>query len=153
MVKLRFETKELVIPRYKYHPLTITRLIATVRFVQADGGLFESLYAIVDTGAHTSVLPRSLWQQLTVEIEQKDVVFGGLNDRPECRIPADLGKVRCFLTDEDGRFSPELVVPCFLAHADRIPLILGFAGLLDQFDISFNYAAGVAFAEPVADRP
>lgn len=148
MINLRFDTTELVSPRYAYHPLTIIRLLADVRFVQADGRLSESLDAIVDTGAHTSVLPLSLWQRFAVEIEEEDVAFGGLNDRPECQIPASLGKVRCFLTDETGQLSPELVVLCFLAKTDRVPLILGFANLLSQFNICFNHATGVAYAEP-----
>jgi len=149
MIKLHFETKELISARYKYHPLTMIRLIASVKFIQADGMLFESLEAIVDTGAHTSVLPLSLWQQLAVEIEKEDVAFGGINDQPECRIPASLGRVRCFLTDETKRLSPELDASCFLAKTEHVPLILGFAGLLSKFNICFNYASGVAYAEPV----
>jgi hypothetical protein len=150
MIKLRFETQELVISRYRYHPLLVIRLIATVRFVQADGSLFESLYAIVDTGAHTSVLPLALWQRLAVEIDAEDIAFGGINDRPECRVPASLGRVKCRLTDETGQLSPELDVPCFLAKTNRVPLILGFAGLLSQFNICFNHATGVAYAEAVS---
>ena len=148
MINLYFDTQEIIRPRYAYHPLTIVRLLADVQFVQSDGQLSKIWAAIVDTGAHTSVLPHSLWQQLEVEIDAQEVALGGMNDRPECRIPADLGRVRCFLTDETGQFSPELIVPCFLAHTDRVPLILGFAGLLAQFHICFNYATGVAFAEP-----
>lgn len=146
MIKLRFDTIELVSLRYAHHPLTITRLLADVRFVQADGRLSESRDAIVDTGAHTSVLPFSLWQQLAVEIDEEGVAFGGINDRPECRIPASLGKARCFLTDETGQLSPELNIPCFLAKTDRVPLILGFANLLSRFKICFDYEDDEAFA-------
>ena len=145
MINLRFDTTELVSPRYAYHPLTIIRLLADVRFVQADGHLSESREAIVDTGAHTSVLPLNLWQRFAVEIDEEDVSFGGINDRPECQIPASLGKVRCFLTDETGQLIPELNVPCFLAKTDRVPLILGFANLLSRFKICFDYENGKAF--------
>lgn len=146
MIKLHFDTQEHTSARYGYHPLTIIRLLASVRFVRPDGALLEPLDAIVDTGAHTSVLPLKLWQQLAVEIDEEDVVFGGINDRPECQVPASLGKVRCFLTDETGRLSPELNIPCFLAKTDRVPLILGFANLLSRFKVCFDYGSGEAFA-------
>ena len=143
MIKLRFDTSELISPRYAYHPLTIIRLLVNVRFVQADGRLSKRLEAIVDTGAHTSVLPLGRWQRFAVEID-------GINARPECQIPASLGRVRCFLTDETGQFSPELDVPCFLAKTDRVPLILGFANLLSRFNICFDYGSGEAFALPTS---
>jgi hypothetical protein len=155
MIKLRFETRTLVDARYGYHPLTVIRLFAGVRFVQSDGTLFDLLEAIVDTGAHTSVLPLSLWQEIAVEIDAEDVFFGGINARPECQIPASLGRVRCFLTDETGQLSPELNVPSFLAKTDRVPLILGFANLLSRFRVCFDpkvtglrYTSGEAFALP-----
>jgi len=150
MINLRFDTTELVSPRYAYHPLTIIRLLADVRFVRADGHLSESREAIVDTGAHTSVLPLTLWQRFAVEIDEKDVTLGGINDQPECQIPASLGKARCFLTDETGRLSPELDISCFLAKTDRVPLILGFANLLSQFKICFDYENKEAFALPTS---
>jgi len=118
--------------------------------VQADGHLSESREAIVDTGAHTSVLPLTLWQRFAVEIDEKDVTVGGINDRPECQIPASLGKVKCFLTDETGQVSPELDIPCFLAETDRVPLILGFANLLSRFKICFDYENKEAFALPTS---
>ena len=151
MIKLHFDTKERISARYGYHPLTIIRLIARVRFVRPDETLFESLEAIVDTGAYTSVLPLDLWQHLAVEIDEENVTLGGINDRPECQIPASLGKVRCFLTDETGQLGPELAVPCFLAKTDRVPLILGFANLLSRFKICFDYGSGEAFALPTGD--
>jgi len=145
MIKLHFDTKERISARYGYHPLTIIRLIVSVRFVGFEGALLEPIDAVVDTGAHTSVLPQRLWQHLAVEIDEEDISFGGINDRPECQIPASLGKVRCFLTDETGQLSPELNVLCFLAKTDRVPLILGFANLLSRFKICFDYENGEAF--------
>ena len=150
MIKLHFDTQERISARYGYHPLTIIRLIASVRFIGSEGTPLEPIDAIVDTGAHTSVLPLKLWKQLAVEIDEEDVTLGGINDRPECQIPASLGRVRCFLTDETGQFSPELDVPCFLAKMDRVPLILGFANLLSRFKICYDYDNGEAFALPTA---
>lgn len=146
MIKLHFDTKERISARCGYHPLTIIRLIASVRFVGAEGTILEPIDAVVDTGAHTCVLPLKLWRQLVVEIDEEDVALGGINDRPECRISASLGRARCFLTDETGQLSPELNVPCFLAKTDRVPLILGFANLLSKFKICFDYENDEAFA-------
>ncbi len=150
MIKLHFSTGKVVDPRYAYRSLTIIRLLANVQFVRTDGRLSKVVEAIVDTGAHTSVLPQRLWQRFAVEIDEEDVTLGGINDRPECQIPASLGRVRCFLTDETGQFSSELDVPCFLAKTDRVPLILGFANLLSQFKICFDYENREAFALPTS---
>jgi len=93
------------------------------------------------------VLPISLWERLAVEIEVEAAPLIGINDRPECQIPASLGQIRCVLTDETGQVSPELWILCFLAQTDRVPIILGFADLLSRFEVCFNYNTGEAFAE------
>jgi len=108
--------------------------------------LSKAFKAIVDTGAHTSVIPVSIWQGLQVDIKVKDTSFGGINNRPECLIPTSLGMVRCLLTDETGALGPELEILSFLAKTDQVPLILGFADLLSKFEICFDYGSGKAFA-------
>jgi len=153
MIKLYFKTTEFVSPRYGEFLLTIIRLIANVRLVRRDGSLSKAFKAIVDTGAHSSVIPVSIWRGLKVDIKVKDANFGGINNRPECLIPASLGTARCLLTDETGALSPELEILSFLAKTDQVPLILGFADLLSKFEIIFDYESGKAFARsPSADR-
>jgi hypothetical protein len=46
-----------------------------------------------------------------------------------------------------GNLSPELEILAFLAKTDQVPLILGFAGLLERFPVHFDYEGGEAYIE------
>jgi hypothetical protein len=46
-----------------------------------------------------------------------------------------------------GNLSPELEILAFLAKTDQVPLILGFARLLERFPVHFDYEGGEAYIE------
>jgi predicted aspartyl protease len=125
----------------------VVRLVAAVQFVRPDASLSERHHAVVDTGAPWSVLPRYIWQPLKAEIHTADTHFGGINKLKVCQIPAAAGMVRGRLLDAVGNATGVRTFPAYLAKSDGVPLILGFAGLLEELGVYFNYQTGEAWVE------
>ena len=129
--------------------LTVIRLKGLASFLNQDGKWAKLHAAIIDTGAHTSVLPEKVWKVA----ERKVIVdyeLRGINPRPECAIPAQLAEITCTLYDYSGNHSDDLLVPSLLAQSNEVPLILGFAGLLSKFEVRFNYQAESAYLLPMS---
>jgi hypothetical protein len=121
--------------------------MARVEFGWAGGGLTEPLETIFDTGAPFGVLPRCIWQPLDAEILVPETTFGGISQRKVCQIRAAFGSVQGRLVDKEGHATRAYDFPAFLAQTDRVPLILGFAGLLEKFTNHFDYQSGEAWIE------
>jgi len=145
-VSLYFETHQAQEPEFG-RPLNFIRLMVDVQFVRPDGTLTVSQPAILDTGAPWCVLPRYVWQALDVEIHTAKTRFGGLNKRKVCQIPAAAATVRGRLVDTAGQATQIYAFPAYLAKSDRVPLIVGFADLLECFGVSFNHRTGEAWIE------
>jgi len=129
--------------------LTVIRLKGLVSFLQQDGKWSKLHAAIIDTGAHTSVLPEKIWKVAERKVIL-DYELRGINPRPECAIPAQLAEITCTLYDSSGNHSDDLLVPSLLAQSNEVPLILGFAGLLCKFEVKFNYQAESACLLPTS---
>jgi len=123
----------------------VIRLVAPVVFATPEGAFTEERYAIVDTGAPLSLLPCGLWQRCTVDLMGTDEIRGVV-PRPECRLPAHIGKVTCYLADAERNPVPvELIA--YLASIDNIALLLGFQGILEQFHLNVNHSQRMAYLE------
>ena len=123
----------------------IIRLKCGVQFRTPEGwGLPYS--GVVDTGAHTSVLPFSVWKEVVVKHQQDYTVFG-LSKKEECALSGTLAKVNLLLIDEKGNQSKEMEATFFLAETDQVPIILGFNGLLDKFKVTFNLIENSGYIE------
>lgn len=146
-IGLWFVTWHVVSPRFGKEPVAVIRLMAKMRFRQVDGVGTEPWEAILDTGAPFGVLPRRLWRHLDTTIRTQETTLGGISQRKVCQIRASFGVVSGQLEDETGSTSQWYDFPVFLAQTDRVPLIIGFAGLLEQFSTYFDYAADVAWIE------
>jgi hypothetical protein len=146
-VSLYFEATRVVSPQFGNWPMTVIRLIAEAEFRLSDGSFTEPLEAIFDTGAPLGVLPPILWRTLDTEIHVPEATFGGISRRKVCQIPCSIGTVHGQLRDEEGNFTGVYDFPAFLARADSVPLILGFAGLLEKFTNHFDYQTGEAWIE------
>lgn len=123
----------------------IIRLKCGVQFKTKDGWT-KPYPVIVDTGAHTSVIPLSIWKKLIYEKLGEYKMFG-LSKKEECSIPVDIGKITCIIVDESGNQTNELDIFAFLAQTDQVPLILGFKGLLERLNVVFNFNKNIAYAE------
>lgn len=144
-VHLYFETfthKEL---ERKIKGYNIIRLKAAVKLKTPYG--WSKIYdAIVDTGAHTSVIPQSVWEGIEKEIITKHSMQG-LSIKPECAIPVMIGKAFCMLVDEGGNQTKEKDIHAYLAVTDDVPLIIGFKDLLSQLKLYCDYKNNKAWVE------
>lgn len=144
-VKLFFKTfvhlplKERI-PNHK-----IIRLMGLVQLETATGWS-ESYDAIIDTGAHTSLIPHAIWKETKFEQIGKYEIKG-LSLKPECAIPVVIGKLKCVIADNMNVGTEENVILAFLALTDEVPLIIGFRDLREKFTVHFNYETGEAYIE------
>ncbi len=140
-VNLFFETfRDAEIDNY-----TIVRLKCGVQF-KTKMGWSQPYSAIIDTGAHTSVIPLSLWKELVHEKIQKYKIFG-ISKQEGCSILGNMGKVTLIVVDENGNQTKELEICAFLAETDQIPLIIGFNGLLEKLKVNFDFRKNEASVE------
>jgi hypothetical protein len=92
-------------------------------------------------------LPKSIWRRLNPEINVADASFGGISERKQCQIKCSIGTVTCFLADEQGHRSRDYNIVAFLAKTDKVPLMIGFADLLEHMRSCFHYKTSEAWVE------
>ncbi len=123
----------------------LTRLMGWVVF-KTPRGWSTPMDAIIDTGAHTSILPKSIWKGIkTKKTGSYDIQ--GISSKTECRIPCDVGQITAQFIDESGSISKELKITAFLALTDEVPLIIGFKDILSEFKVCFNRKKNIAFLD------
>ncbi|MBI4919094.1 hypothetical protein HY837_04130 [archaeon] len=76
--------------------------------LKTSNGWTKPYPAIIDTGAHTSVIPLSIWKQSTHEKVGKYKMFG-ISKKEDCFLNVDIGKITCILVDEKANQTEELV--------------------------------------------
>lgn len=118
------------------------RAYCLVRFKTATG--FTKPYpAIIDTGAHTSLLPLEVWNLVQYEILGEHYVAGLV---PSTKLDVKVGELSLIFVDLLNT-SKEYKFLCFLSPSDRIPLILGFKELLSEFKLVVDYPRNVVWLE------
>mgnify|MGYP002397160954 CR=1 FL=1 len=123
----------------------LLRILCDVRF-KTPNSWTEAEYAILDTGAHTSLLPLSLWKELDAQIVT-DYFVRGLVPKEECKIDVKVGWVKGKIVDKEGNSTPETRFRAFLALTDNIPLIVGFKDLLERYHIDIDATTHKAYIE------
>ncbi|MBI2578823.1 MAG: hypothetical protein HYW26_03870 [Candidatus Aenigmarchaeota archaeon] len=116
----------------------LLRILCFVKFKTSENWS-QAYQGIVDTGAHTSVIPHSIWKGVEHETIGEHYVKGIV---PENRMPVKVGLLQCVLLDRKGNFSKPIKIRAFLAPADDIPLIMGFKDILENFEIRINLRNG-----------
>lgn len=123
----------------------LTRLMGWVVFKTASSWS-NPKDALIDTGAHTSILPKSIWKGVKTEkLGSYDIQ--GISNKPECRIPCEVGRITAKFIDESGNASCEAEMQAFLALTDEVPLIIGFKDLLSKFKVCFDRMKNIAYLE------
>ena len=69
----------------------IIRLKGIIRFAQ-DKNYSDPFKAIIDTGAHISLIPHYMWKNLNIDDLGKYEVRG-ISNKPECNIPSIIGRL------------------------------------------------------------
>ena len=123
----------------------LIRLSILIRFKTSSG--WSKLYeAIIDTGAHTSVIPRYIWEGIYAE-EKVDHSVQGIVPKEECSLPVKVSIICGVLFDDELNHTKEVEFYAYCALDDRVPLIVGFKGLLDRFAVHFDIGSDMAYLE------
>jgi hypothetical protein len=130
-MRIRLETrKTLDLRAYAYgRRLSIYRVLGQIQFRQRVGGWSQNHLAIVDTGAPYSVIPSFLWEKLRWKAFFKTSLQGIVPGK-RAKSDAVLARVACRLLDSQ-KISIPRTIWALLAQTDRVPLILGWSGLLE----------------------
>ena len=115
----------------------LIRLLGRIT-LKTSTGFTTPRRAIIDTGAHISVLPLSIWRLLDLEIIGSSKLRG-IIPKEECEVDVSVGIVKCLLLDEEGNQTNEMKVHSLLALTDAVPILIGFKDLLDRFMLHSNY--------------
>lgn len=102
--------------------------------------------AIVDTGAHISLLPFQIWKDLDVDVIAEHHMSGVVPDK---KVPVDVGYVKARLIDEKGNESKEIRFLSYLAFTNKVALLLGMRDLLERFDMHINFSGNEAYIEEI----
>ncbi len=124
----------------------IIRLKCGVQFKGKEGWTLPES-AIIDTGAHISVLPAFVWKELDYVILKEDYFIFGLSKLKECAIKGNLARVKLLIVDELGNQTEELAADFFLAESHVLPIIIGFDKVLEKFRIDFNFKNKTGYLE------
>ena len=128
------------------HGFWLHRVLCVVRFPIAESaGLSGPYHTIVDTGAPTSIVPRSVWSQTSVRT-LKSFPLQGLVARKECVIPVTAGIISAVLEDRDGH-RVRRSFRTYLAQVDEVPLILGMQDLLEDSKFYLDLKTETAWLE------
>lgn len=123
----------------------ITRLVCRVRF-KTYTGWTKTYDALVDTGAHTSIIPLSIWQDIKTDI-LIDHEIHGIVRKKECSIPVKFANIELKIHDLEGNFTNTLKVHVYLSLMENVPLLIGFRDLLTKFKVYFDYTENIAHIE------
>ena len=108
------------------------RIICRIMFRLKTSKKFGEIEkGIIDTGAPISVIPFQMWEDADIEIIGKDKLRGIIPNE-KCRLPVNVGKAKCILIDIFGNMSTEIEILAFLAHTNKIPLLIGMKRLLES---------------------
>jgi len=140
-IKLQLETKIngrlFVESRITYRT---TRLIALVSFHLPGGEWTKPGDAIIDTGSHTSVIPRYIWTNAHHHFISNEIEMG-IGGKI---ITGRLGWVTLRLHDEET-ISPPLNVKANLIDDDSMPLILGFEDVISEVLLVSDFQQSIAY--------
>ena len=75
-IELRDRRLEKLVPRYGY----LTRLICNTKF-KTFNGWTKSYDAIIDTGAHISIIPLEIWQDFKTLLDEFKICFNHKDDK------------------------------------------------------------------------
>ena len=102
--------------------------------------------ALIDTGAHISILPFYLWKKLNVKIIAEHETSGVV---PDISIPVSVGYVTANIIDEHGNISNDVRFLSYLAHTSKVPLILGMRDVVEKFNLNILFSQNKAYLEEI----
>lgn len=112
----------------------VIRIYGMIQF-RTPTGFTKPYPAVIDTGAHTSVIPLDIWKASKYKIFGEHYLKGLV---PGAKLDVKVGEVKGVLVDLLNT-SREYNFLCFFSPNDKTPLILGFKELLSELKLTINY--------------
>lgn len=113
-----------------------------IKFKKSKG--FTDPYpAIIDTGAHTSVIPLKIWKDAEHKIFAQHYIKGIV---PSARMDVEVGELSAVLVDLVN-VSNEYKFLSYFSPNDSTPLILGFKELLSNFKLTIDHSKKFVWLE------
>lgn len=121
------------------------RIWCVVKFKSNDGWV-ERRNALIDTGAHTTIIPLALSKEIKNEIIGEYLVKG-LVAKEGCAIPVKVAWIWVNIVDKEGNETGELKIRTYLASTDEVPIIIGFKDLLEKFKLFIDVSERSGYIE------
>jgi len=118
------------------------RVYCMIRF-KTEFGFSEPYPAIIDTGAHTSLIPSNMWKSSEHKLIGDHYVKGLV---PDAKLDVKVGEITLLFADLLNA-SKEYPCLCSLSPHDRTPLILGFKDLLSKIKLVVDYPENKVWLE------
>jgi len=135
--------KKLSVRGYKNRGQVI-RVYCRITF-KTGSGWTKPFPAIIDTGAHTSLVPFDIWSICKTKILANHHVRG-LVPKKECKIDVQVGELTGALIDRKN-LSKRYKFLSYFAPTNEVPLILGFKELLSKLKLFVDYKNNIAWLE------
>ena len=120
----------------------VVRIYCNIK-IRTPTGFIGPYLAIIDTGAHTSVIPARIWKMSEHRVLGDHYIAGLV---PNAKLDVKVGEVTGVFVDILNN-SKEYKFLSFLSPTDRTPLILGFKELLSEFKLVINYPENTVWLE------
>lgn len=135
-----------------YENVEIKKFLPDYQTIRVEGlvsfktskGWTDPEIALLDTGAPISVIPYPLWKDIFYT-KIADYEIQGIVPKKECKIPAIIAEISCFICDKNGNETREIKTNAFLVKSEKVPLIIGFRNLLSKLKVCFDFDENSAF--------
>ena len=139
------ETRDLELEKKIPDLKPIMRLKGAVLFTGKD----VPDIAIIDTGAHISLIPFQTWEGLNVDVIADHYTAGVV---PGETMPVKVGYVKAILLDEFGNESKEIRFLAYLALTNRVNLLLGVRDILEWFALHIDCVNDEVYLQEIGER-
>lgn len=143
-VKIWFETKQRLLSSTVQDE--IIKAYCCISFLQENNQWSPAWNAIIDTGAHTSLLPRYAWENLNHE-PLSESLFLGIKSNLLCSVPCKVARIAAVIYDEEDNSSKPFIMNSYLAKSNDVPIILGMSTALENFQLNINYTNKTGFLD------
>ncbi len=116
----------------------VLKAFCNISFLDEDKKWSPIWNAIVNTGAHTSLIPKYIWESLLIE-PLSESLFLGIKSNLLCSVPCKIAKVATMLLDKEGGKTKPFIINAYLAKSNDVPLILGLSSALERFSLKIDY--------------
>jgi len=103
-------------------------------YLHEKEGKLVRWFALVDSGADTSVMPKEVAQLLGLEETDSEIETGGIGGKTKVK------ESKLTFTVKDSREKHQMTIPVLVLQdpKSKVPLLLGRNGFFEKFHISFK---------------